>query len=61
MALEGANPISSAKALGANRWSDFNILVEPTVAIPYICSTLYKGRVNRYFDASIKSVDRAKK
>ena len=61
LALEGANPISSAKALGANRWSDFNILVEPTVAIPYIWSTLYKGRVNRYFDASIKSVDRAKK
>lgn len=61
LALEGANPISSAKALGANRWSDFDILVEPTVAIPYICSTLYKGRVNRYFDASIKSVDRAKK
>lgn len=61
LALEGGNPISSAKALGANRWSDFDILVEPTVAIPYICSTLYKGRVNRYFDTSIKSVDRAKK
>lgn len=61
LALEGANPISSAKALGANRWSDFDILVEPTVAIPYICSTLYKGKVNRYFDASIKGVDRAKK
>ena len=61
LALEGANPISSAKALGANRWSDFNILVEPTVAIPYICSTLYKGRVNKYFDTSIRGVDRAKK
>lgn len=61
IALEGGNPISSAKALGANRWSDFNILVEPTVAIPYICSTLYNGIVNRYFDASIKSIHRAKK
>jgi hypothetical protein len=59
LALEGANPISSAKALGANRWTDFNILVEPTVSIPYICSQLYKGKVNRYFDLSIKSVEQA--
>ena len=61
LALEGSNPISSAKALGANRWSEFSILVEPTVAIPYICSQLYKGSVNRNFDLSIKSVERAKK
>jgi hypothetical protein len=61
LALEGGNPISSAKALGANRWTDFKILVEPTVAIPYICSQLYKGKVNRYFDLSIKSVDQAVK
>lgn len=60
LALEGSNPISSAKALGANRWSDFNILVEPTVAIPYICSQLYKGKVNRYFDTAIKSILQAK-
>ena len=46
LALEGANPISSAKALGANRWSDFDILVEPTVAIPYLCSTL--NNMNKY-------------
>jgi hypothetical protein len=59
IALEGANPISSAKALGANRWSEFSILLEPTVSIPYICSQLYKGKVNRYFDASIKSVKQA--
>jgi hypothetical protein len=61
LALEGGNPISSAKALGANRWSDFNILVEPTVAIPYTCSQLYQGFVNRYFDLSIKSVRQALK
>ncbi|MCB2377315.1 hypothetical protein LGH70_06955 [Hymenobacter sp. BT635] len=59
LALEGSNPISSAKALGANRWSDFKILVEPTIAIPYICSSLYKGSVNRYFDLSIKSLGQA--
>jgi hypothetical protein len=61
VALEGANPISSAKALGANRWSDFDILVEPTVAIPYLCSRLYKGFVNRFFAVSVKSIERAQK
>jgi hypothetical protein len=60
LALEGSNPISSAKALGANRWSDFDILVEPTVAIPYVCSQLYRGKVNRYFDSAIKSINQAK-
>lgn len=59
LALEGSNPLSSAKALGANRWSDFKILLEPTVAIPYTCSQLFKGSVNRYFDLSIKSVHQA--
>lgn len=59
LALEGSNPISSAKALGANRWTEINILVEPTIAIPYICSQLFRGSVNRYFDLSIKSVREA--
>lgn len=61
LALQGSNPISSAKALGASRWSEFNILLEPTAAIPYICSSLFKGCVNRYFDKAVHSVSRAKK
>ncbi|MCX6233761.1 MAG: hypothetical protein NT175_03435 [Bacteroidetes bacterium] len=61
LALEGSNPVSSAKSLGGNRWSDFNIMVEPTVAIPYTCSQLYQGFVNRYFDMSVKSIKRAKR
>jgi len=60
VALEGANPIVSAKALGAARWSDYSILVEPSVAIPWICSQLYAGAVNRSFDASIHAVKRTK-
>ncbi|WP_179020591.1 hypothetical protein [Winogradskyella forsetii] len=61
LALEGSNPISSAKALGANRWSEFNVMLEPTIAIPYICSQLYSGNINRYFNSAIKSVQRAQK
>ncbi|NCC18646.1 MAG: hypothetical protein EOM29_06870 [Bacteroidia bacterium] len=61
LALQGTDPINSAKSFGANRWSDFNILLEPTSAIPYICSTLYSGCVNQYFDNSVHSINRAKK
>lgn len=59
LALQGENPISAAKALGAARWSHFSILVEPTVAIPYLCSILYHGKINRYFDSAINSIKRA--
>ena len=61
LALEGANPISSAKALGANRWSDFNLIIEPSVAIPYICSQLFNSHLNKHFAISIKAIDRMKK
>lgn len=60
LALQGANPISSAKALGASRWTEFNILLEPTTAIPYICSRLFEGKVNKYFDNAIHAISRAK-
>jgi hypothetical protein len=60
LALQGSSPISSAKALGASRWSEFKILLEPTIAIPYICSTLFEGRVNKYFDSAILATLRAK-
>ena len=59
LALEGSNPLSSAKALGANKWKDFCIMLEPTVAIPYICSQLYQGEVTKSFEKSVKSVRRA--
>lgn len=60
VALEGANPIVVSKALGAARWSDFNILVEPTVAIPWICAQLYQSEVNIFFDSSKTAIRRAR-
>ena len=42
VALDGNNPIASSKAIGASRWSDVNIIIEPTVAIlqiPVILTT----------------------
>ena len=61
VALEGSNPIMSAKALGAGRWSDYNILVEPSVAIPWICAQLFNGDVNPFFDSSKKAIQKALK
>lgn len=60
VSLDGNNPIASAKAIGASRWSDVNIIVEPSVALPFICSILYNGNTNRFFKSSIKSINQAK-
>lgn len=61
IALEGTNPLAASKVLGANRWSDIHMLVEPTIGIPYLCSQLFTGKINRYFDNAILSIKRAKK
>lgn len=60
VALDGNNPIASAKSIGASRWSDVNIILEPSVALPYLCSLLYNGNSNRFFRTSVKSVNQAK-
>lgn len=60
VSLDGNNPIASAKALGASRWSDVKIILEPSVALPFICSILYSGNTNRFFKNSIKSIKQAK-
>lgn len=60
VALDGNNPIASAKAIGASRWSDVNIIIEPTVALPYLCSILYAGNNNKFFKTSVKSVNQAR-
>lgn len=60
LALEGGNPISACKALGASRWQEVNLLIEPTIGIPFLCSSLYRGKVNKYFDYAIYALNRAK-
>lgn len=60
VALDGNNPIASAKAIGASRWSDVNIIIDPSVALPYLCSLLYKGNTNKFFKTSVKSIIQAR-
>ena len=59
ISLEGAKPLAAAKSLGVNSWCEMNMLVEPTICIPFICSLQYRGSVNRYFDNAILAVKRA--
>lgn len=56
IALEGKNPISSCRALGVSRWSDFNMLIEPTIGIPLLCSYLFSGKMGRNASRAIHSV-----
>lgn len=60
ISLEGTNPLAAAKSLGVNSWDEMNLLVEPTVGIPHICSLQYKGQVNSYFDNAIYAIKRAR-
>lgn len=60
ISLEGTKPLAAAKSLGVNSWEEMNLLVEPTVGIPHICSLQYKGQVNSYFDNAIYAIKRAK-
>jgi len=59
LALQSDNPSYSAVVLGANRWSDCNIIVEPTVAMPYICYKLFQNHTNSRNKVAIQSVQRA--
>lgn len=61
VALEGSSPIVSAKVLGAGRWSDYRILIETTVAIPWICTQLFSGHGHSSFASSKQAIKRAKK
>lgn len=60
VALDGNNPIISSKAIGASRWSDIKIIIESSVALPFICSVLYNGNTNKFFNNSVRSIVQAK-
>lgn len=60
VALEGKNPMTSCRALGVHRWSQFKLLMEPTIGIPILCSFFFKSSVNRIFDNAIKAFKQSK-
>lgn len=56
VALGGKNPLTSCRALGVKRWSDYKLLIEPTIGIPLLCSYLFSDTVNRHHDNAIKAI-----
>ena len=57
VALEGADAISGAKAIGAPRWSDISVLLDASVAIPYLCSKLFKPTTGRFSSSNYKAIE----
>lgn len=47
VALEGQNPMTRAKGLGVKNWDDFDMLIDPSIAIPCICSSMYSVKNTR--------------
>lgn len=60
IALEGNNPMSRSKALGSNSWDEFTMLVDTSVALPYICYTLFNKYDYGIAKDSIRALNRAK-
>lgn len=60
LALEGNSPMSRSKALGTNQWDEFTMLVDASVALPYICYTLYNKYDYGIAKDAIRALNRAK-
>lgn len=58
IALEGADLLSSAKALGAPKWSDVTTMLDASAAIPFICASLYTPITDRFYGGTYETVKR---
>jgi len=56
VALEGSDILSSAKALGAPSWSDVIVMLDASVAIPYLCAALYTPITDRFFEGTHRTI-----
>ena len=57
VSLEGVDPVSSAKAIGAPSWADVGVMLDASVAIPFLCSRLYSPTGTSFFAISEMAVD----
>ena len=56
VALEGASPLSRSRVLGISSWDEAKIMLDPSVAIPCICSNLYLWPENEWFSQPVRVV-----
>ncbi len=48
VAIEGGDPLAGAKLIGASRWPAVTITLDASVAIPYLCASLYSPTSDRF-------------
>jgi len=57
VALEGSDAISGSKAIGAPKWSDVSIILDASVAIPYLCAKLFQPATGRFSSSNYKAIE----
>ena len=60
-ALEGQNPLQSARALGASGWDEVNVLLDASVAIPLLCARRTEAVDSYRYSLSSNAVDTLQK
>ena len=48
VALEGTPPLEACKLLGARTWSEVKVCLDASVAIPYLCSSMFGPTTGRF-------------
>ena len=61
LGLEGTSPLASSRVIGAYKWSDVNVMIEPTIGIPWLCSDLFNKRNDEQFKNVTYVIERSKK
>jgi len=56
VALDGNDPVASAKAIGASRWTDVSVMLDASVAIPYLCARLYRPSRGRFSPVNYQGI-----
>lgn len=56
VALEGRDPMLSAAALGRRSWNEVHLLVDSSVAIPFLCEQLNEASATYHFSLSGNAV-----
>jgi hypothetical protein len=56
VALEGRDPVLSAAALGRRSWDEVHVLVDSSVAIPFLCEQLNEASATYHFSLSGNAV-----
>jgi hypothetical protein len=55
--IEAAAPLGGPKIIGASSWSEVHVIVDASVAIPFVCAKLYSPTSGRFSIGAIQCVE----